>query len=91
MPQPRLKPDAAIETVSETVSAPAVGISELLAAVARKHYNQIEDPKGCDGAQMWNCQWWMPLTGCDTLSNMLDDMAYAVERQQAANARKLNA
>lgn len=66
---------------------PGVGISELLAAVVRKHYNQIEDPKGCDGAQMWNDQWWMPLWGCDTLDYMLDDMAYAIERQQAANAQ----
>ena len=65
---------------------PGVGIGELLAAVVRKHYNPIEDPKGCDGAQMWNGQWWMPLWGCDTLDNMLDDMAYASERQQAANA-----
>lgn len=64
---------------------PGVGISELLAAVVRKHYDPIEDPKGCDGAQMWNGQWWMPLRGCDTLDNMLDDMAYAIERQQAAN------
>ena len=64
---------------------PGVGISELLAAVVRKHYNPIEDPKGVDGPQMWNCQWWMPLWGCDTLENMLDDMAYAIARQQAAN------
>ena len=60
------------------------GISELLAGIVRKHYDQIEDPKGADGAQMWNGQWWMPLWGCDTLDNMLADMAYAIERQQYA-------
>lgn len=61
-------------------------LHEVLAAVVRKHYNAIGDPKGADGAQMWNGQWWMPLWGCDTLDNMLDDIAYAVERHQAANA-----
>ena len=64
-------------------TSPGVGIRELLAAVVRKHYNPIEDPKGCDGAQMWNGQWWMPLWGCDTLDNMRDDMAYAIELQSS--------
>jgi hypothetical protein len=58
----------------------------VLAAVVRKHYNPIENPQGVDGAQMRNGQWWMPLWGCDTLDNMLDDIAYAIEHQQASNA-----
>ena len=57
-------------------------INKLLSAVARKHFMRVDDPAECSGAQMWDGQWWVPLTGCDTLSNMLDDMIYAIERQQ---------
>ena len=80
-----LKPESKPATPDNPKASAELRCMELLAAVVRKHYNPIEDPKGCDGAQMWNGQWWMPLWGCDTLDNMLDDMAYAVERHQAAN------
>jgi len=49
---------------------------ELLDAVVRKHYNEIADPTGVDGAQMWDSKWWMPLWGCDTLQTMLEDLEY---------------
>lgn len=81
-PEPESKP----ATSDNQKASAELRCMALLAAVVRKHYNPIEDPKGCDGAQMWNGQWWMPLWGCDTLDNMLDDMAYAIECQQAANA-----
>jgi len=74
-----------LETSRPTSDAQPRSLHEVLAAVVRKHYNQIENPKDVDGAQMWNGQWWMPLWGCDTLDHMLDDMAYAIEHQQAAN------
>lgn len=57
--------------------------AELLAAIIRKHFDLIKDPRGCDGAQMWEGQWWMPLRGCDTLSDMFDDIVYAIDHKQA--------
>ncbi len=79
--------DTKNETQSPAGQSPALAVDALLAAVVRRHYNAIENPKGVDGAQMWNGQWWMPLWGCDTLDQMLADMAYAIERQQAAKHR----
>lgn len=61
---------------------------DLLSNVISKHYEEITDPSHVDeiaGAQMWNGKWWTPLWGCDTLSNMFDDLVYVMERKVAGN------
>lgn len=60
-----------------TAPSPSVRLKKLLDAVVCKHYNEITDPTGVDGAQMWNGRWWMPLWGCDTLQTMLEDLQLA--------------
>ena len=53
---------------------------EIIDKLVLKHFIPIEDPKNCEGAQMWNLQWWMPLTGCDTLQNLVEDLYAAAEK-----------
>ena len=43
-------------------------------ALVKRHYVAIGNPKGVDGAQMWEGKWWAPLWGCDTLSALLNDI-----------------
>lgn len=48
-----------------------------LEGIVKRHYDVVTDPeiiKNCDGMQQYNGQWWMPLEGCDTLSNLLFDI-----------------
>ena len=55
-------------------------IAKVVADVVRKNYILIEDLsaiKDVDGAQMWDGQWWMPIFGCDTLDNLIDDLVSA--------------
>ena len=63
-------------------------ISELLAEVVRKHHDEVGYLATSSNDQHWNGKWWMPLEGCDTLENMLDDMVYALERAQEQNEKK---
>ena len=67
--------------------SPSIRLKELLDAIVRKHYNEIADPTGVDGAQMWNGKWWMPLWGCDTLQTMLEDFEYTLRASNAALSR----
>lgn len=60
--------------------------------LVKKHYAPITDPeaiKNCDGAQMWNNQWWMPLSGCDTLQNLIEDLS-AFKDQHLGVATKIS-
>lgn len=60
---------------------------EWTTKIVQKHYEVIEGAdaiKNCDGAQMWQGKWWMPLSGCDTLSNLIDDLEYAHHAALAA-------
>lgn len=64
----------------------AVSSTPWLAAVVLKHYQSINDEKAIregDGAQQLNGQWYMPLFGCDTLANLIEDIEYAAAK--AAN------
>lgn len=56
---------------------------KLLCEVVRKHYVPIADPKECAGAQLLDGEWRMPVYGCDTLQNMLDDLKEAIETQNS--------
>lgn len=54
---------------------------KALDKIVQKHYVQITDLsklKDIGGAQMWNGEWWMPLEGCDTLSNLIDDIEFFI-------------
>ena len=42
--------------------------------LVKRHYVAIDDPKGVDGAQMWEGKWWAPLWGCDTLGALLNEI-----------------
>jgi hypothetical protein len=54
-------------------------LSVWLVSVVNKHYQPITGAEAikCDGAQQLNGQWLMPLSGCDTLANMLEDIEHA--------------
>lgn len=77
-----------METDNQTTGElAAVSSTPWLAAVVRKHYQPINDAKAireCDGAQQLNGQWYMPLWGCDTLANLIEDIEHAAAK--AANA-----
>lgn len=73
------------DAVTRWNDAPAklnpINWEELLATVAKKHYDQVTMVKDVDGAQMWNGRWWAPIWGCDTLGNLLDDLEHAIEKK----------
>lgn len=52
---------------------------EIIDDIVRKHFIPIDHPY-MEGSQMWNKQWWMPLTGCDTLQNLVEDLYAAAEK-----------
>jgi hypothetical protein len=53
---------------------------EIINGIVRKHFVPIDHPEDCEGSQLWDSQWWMPLTGCDTLQNLVEDLYAAAEK-----------
>lgn len=56
-------------------------MNDEMMAIVDRHYYQVKDPSGVDGAQVWDGRWWAPIWGCDTLAAMLDDMRPASDSE----------
>lgn len=59
------------------------GRKERMEALVLRHFVACENAHKASGAQMLNGQWLMPLTGCDTLGNMLDDLEGMLAAREA--------